>query len=74
MGVLPVPFVEKIAKSLQDEEVDVYLLSLYSLNSKDLEFFSPKDRQRIKKIFNVLLKDTKRHAEILKLIINLGTR
>ena len=67
-------FIKKIARSLQEEEVDVYVLTLYCRNSKDLEYFDLKSRERVKQIFNVLIEDTQRHAELLALIVDLGAK
>ena len=67
-------FIRKIAHSLQEEEIDVYLLNLYYRDSEDLNYFAEKDREKIKKIFNILIEDTRYHAELLKLIVELGSR
>ena len=67
-------FMQKIARALQEEEVDVYTLSLYSINSDDLNYFSEPDREKVRRIFKVLIEDTNHHAELLKLIIELGSR
>ncbi len=69
MKVLPEDFVKKVARTLQDEEVDVYVLNLYYLNHADLEYFNPEDRQEIQRIFQELIKDTRSHMELLKSII-----
>ena len=65
-------FIRKVAHALQEEEVDVYVLTLYCMNTADLEFFQEKDRERVRKIFDILMEDTKHHAELLKLIIEVG--
>lgn len=65
-------FIKKIAHSLQEEEVDIYVLNLYYRNSEDMKFFSEKDRKRVIKIFDILMSDTKRHAELLKLMVEIG--
>lgn len=69
---LPDDFVKKIARALEEEEVDVYTLMLYSLSSDDVSFFSEEDREQVKKIFKILIEDTKHHAALLKLIVELG--
>lgn len=65
-------FMKKIAHSLEEEELDIYLLLLYSVSSDDLTFFEEKDRERVKAIFKILMDDTKKHAELLKLIVETG--
>ena len=72
MPALPQHFIRKIARCLEEEEVDVYTLTLYSLNSNDMSYFSEKDREHVKRIFKVLMEDTKRHAELLKLIVEMS--
>lgn len=66
-------FVNKIAGFLEDEELDIYTLTLYSLNSKDMEYFGEKDREKVRQIFRTLISDTHHHADILKLIVEMGT-
>lgn len=73
-NVLPYDFISKVARSLREEEEDIYLLMLYSLNSSDMDYFNESDRVRVKNIFKVLMDDTKRHADILRLIVDLGSR
>ncbi len=68
---LPDDFIRKIAHCLEEEEVDVYTLTLYSLNSDDMNYFSEKDREQVKRIFKILMDDTKHHAELLKLIVEI---
>lgn len=65
-------FFKKIAQSLQEEEIDVYVMNLYYRNRDDINYFNEKDRQRVQEIFDVLIEDTKRHAELLQLIVELG--
>ena len=71
---LPDDFIREIAHCLEEEEVDVYTLTLYSFSSDDMGYFDDKDRERIKMIFKVLMEDTKRHMELLKLIVELDGR
>ena len=67
-------FIQKIARCLQEEEIDVYTLLLYSMNSHDLDYFRETDRDKVRGIFKVLIEDTKEHADLLKLITELGLR
>ena len=73
MTSLSYDFIQKIAYALQEEEVDVYTLSLYSLNSDDLNYFDEDNREKVKRIFKILIEDTKHHSDLLKLIIELGS-
>ena len=74
MTGLSYDFMKKIARSLQEEEIDVYTLALYSLSTDDLNYFSEVDQEKIKRIFKILIGDTKHHAELLKLIVDLGSK
>ena len=74
MSALPPDFVKKIAHSLHEEEVDIFVLTLYYRNSSDLLFFEEKDRNRVRQIFDILIADTEKHAELLKLIVEMGGR
>lgn len=69
---LPPEFLHKISHCLEDEETDVYTLSLYSMDSDDMNFFAPEDRRRVLEIFKTLISDTRRHAELLRLIVELA--
>ena len=60
---------DKLAKLLQEEEVDLYVLTMHYQNDGDLNYFSEPDRQRVKDIFDILIEDTQRHAELLKKIV-----
>ena len=71
MSPLTDSFMKKIAHLLQEEELDIYTLTLYCLNEADLDFFVEKDRRRVEAIFGILLEDTKKHAELLRLIVSL---
>ena len=53
---------------LQEEELDLYVLTMHYRNDGDLNYFPEADRRRIKSILDILIQDTKRHAELLKKI------
>ncbi len=67
---LPYDFLKKVATALQDEEVDIYTMMLYLINSDDMQFFGEEDRERVKKIFKILTDDTKQHMDLLKFILD----
>ena len=67
--VLSKEFKSKIVRSLQEEELDLYVLSMHYQNDGDLNYFSEPDRRRIKNILDILIRDTQEHAEILKRIV-----
>lgn len=73
VAILSHSFIQKIAKALEEEEMDIYTLALYSLNSNDLDYFSEADIDRVRRIFKTLIEDTRHHAELLKLIVEMGT-
>ncbi len=61
-----------MAHCLQEEEEDIYTMTLYGFNSEDMNYFNEKDKEQVKRIFKVLMDDTKHHAELLKLIVEIG--
>ena len=70
---LPPDILSKIVGALDEEEVDVYTLTLFSLNSNDIDYFEEKDKTEVKRIFKVLLDDTRHHSELLRLIVEMGS-
>lgn len=72
MSQLSLQFMKKIVHCLEEEEMDIYTLTLYSIDSDDMNFFNPKDRDRVRNIFKILKEDTRRHAELLKLIVEMS--
>ena len=72
MSALSQDFIQKIAHSLEEEEIDVYTLALYSMSTDDLNYFNESDREKIKRIFKVLMEDTRHHSDLLKLILDIG--
>lgn len=62
-------FKSKLVRLLEEEELDLYVLSLHYRNDGDLNYFSEPDRRKVKSILDVLIQDTERHAGILKLIV-----
>ena len=74
MATFSCDFVQKIAHALEEEEVDVYTLVLYSLNSDDLNYFNEVNKGKVKRIFKILIEDTRHHADLLKLIVEMGSK
>lgn len=66
---LPKHFTNKLVKLLQEEEIDLYVLSMHYRNDGELSYFPEPERRKIKAIFDVLIRDTQRHREILKEIV-----
>lgn len=63
-------FKEKILASLDEEEVDLYVLTMYYQDHEDLNFFGAADQKRVKEIFGVLIQNTKKHRDILERILD----
>lgn len=59
----------ELTKAEEEEEVGLYLLRLHYDNEIDLGFFSPLEKERIKKLLTVLMSDTARHRELLLEVI-----
>ena len=66
---LPKRFKNKLTEFLEEEELDLYVLTMHYLNDGDLNYFNASDRRRVKSIFDILIQDTQRHAELLKNIL-----
>lgn len=60
---------DKLAKLLQEEETDLYILTLHYRNDGDLNFFGEADRKRVRKILDTLINDTQKHSDIIKSLI-----
>ena len=56
---------------LQEEELDLYVLTMHYRNDGDLNYFPELDRKRIRSILDILIQDTKRHAQLLREIAEL---
>lgn len=67
---LPDDLIKKIICSLEDEETDIFLMTLYCMSSDEMDFFNGEDRGQVKRIFKKLAEDTRRHAELLKSMIS----
>jgi hypothetical protein len=61
----------QLAKMLQEEELDLYVLTMHYRNDGDLNYFPDAERMRIRSILDVLIRDTQHHAELLKKIADL---
>ena len=62
---------EKLSRLLQEEEMDLFLLTLHYRNDGDLNFFPHEDRKRVRKILDVLIQDTQRHSDLIKSILEI---
>ena len=65
-------FKTKLLQLLQEEEVDLYVLTMHYRNDGELAYFDEPDRRRVKHILDILIRDTKRHSEILQRIVRRG--
>lgn len=67
-------FKEKLARVLEEEETDLFVLSTHYRNDGDLNFFNPEDKKKVKSILDVLIRDTERHAAALKMMVYSGVK
>ena len=74
MAALSHDFIQKIADALEEEGVDVYTLVLYWLNSDDLNYFNEANKEKVERIFKILIEDTRHHADLLKIIVDMGSK
>ncbi len=64
-------FKAKLIQLLQEEELDLYVLTMHYRNDGDLSYFNESDQHRVKSIFDILIEDTQRHAELLKRMLKI---
>ena len=64
-------FLTRVARLLQEEENEIYTLTLYYSDGKGLKYFNKEALIKAKRIFKKLIDDSKKHAEFLKLILAL---
>lgn len=64
-------FKAKLTQLLQEEELDLYVLTMHYRNDGDLNYFNEPDRRRVKSIFDILIEDTQHHAELLKRMLKI---
>ena len=55
----------ELSKAEDEEDVELSLLSLHFGNRIDLDFFTKREQQQIKKRLSTLIKDTRKHCELL---------
>ena len=65
---LPKSLRNKLTKMLEEEELDLYVLTMHYRNDGDLNYFPEADRRRVRGILDILIRDTQHHAELLKKI------
>ncbi len=63
-------FVDKALEYMDGEDLEYFNLTLHR-DHRCTQYFSEENRKEIRTIFNALIKDTKRHAELLEHIIKL---
>ena len=68
---LPRRFKEKLLRALQDEESDLFILTMHYRNDGDLNYFNEIDRRRVKTALDILIGDTERHSKMLKALLDL---
>jgi hypothetical protein len=71
---LPKKLRDQLARLLQEEEMDLFILTMHYRNDGDLNYFPEADRGQVKSIFDTLIQDTRRHAQLLNRIIELIER
>lgn len=58
-------FLCELSKAEDEEEVDLYLLTLHFNNESDLKFFTQAEQEWIKKNLSILMHDTEKHRGLL---------
>jgi len=55
----------ELYKAEDEEEAGIYLMEMHLRNKTDLEFFSSRERKRIKELMGQLIRDTIKHRDLL---------
>lgn len=64
-------FKKRLMQALEDEDVDLYVLTMHYRNDGDLNYFGEEERKQVRDILNILIHDTKKHAELLQTVLGL---
>lgn len=59
----------ELSKAEDEEEVALYLLRLHYDNETELKSFTPAQKEKIKKLLSILIRDTIKHREFLAAVI-----
>ena len=62
---------EELVDAEQEEESDLFRFDLHMRSAKDLAVFNKVERNEIKRLFSILIKDTKRHSRCMARISKL---
>lgn len=64
-------FIDKVINYYDEEGMEYFVLNMHRQSKKDMKFFSVKTRKKIEQIYDILIKDTKKHANFLENIAKL---
>ena len=62
--------INKLLHEIEEEDVGISLLNMYSQSPSELDFFKEGDREKIISILKTLSEDSRRHKGILVQIID----
>lgn len=57
-------------KAEDEEEAGIYLMQLHLNNKADMDFFNPKERERVEELLTLLIRDTTKHRDLLDEVVN----
>ena len=63
-------FIEEALNAYNEEDREYFVLSMHR-NHQDITFFAKEDQKRVLDIFDILIKDTKKHAELVEHVVKL---
>jgi hypothetical protein len=58
-------FLQDLGQAEEEEESDLFVLRMYFQSKSDLEFFTPEEAEKIRRLLSALMKDTLKHQELL---------
>lgn len=62
-------FLHRINMGIEEENIEISLLRLYSESSADLGFFDETDRDRVIRSLSTLIDDSERHKNLLMSLV-----
>lgn len=63
--------IDKLLGEIEEEEIGISLFTTHFSNEEELEFFSPTNRETVKKILTRVTEDSGRHKKLLEKIVGL---
>jgi len=60
----------ELSKAEDEEDIELSMLGLQIERKVDFDFFTKKEKQKVKKLMSILIEDTRKHGELLRKALN----